>query len=184
MPLRIWPTIPEIDAVLHLGDYIYEYAPKVYGDSTTGRFHVPPYEIVSLEDYRTRYAQYRLDKDFQRVHQMHPFITIWDDHEIANNSYNKGAQNHQWPKEGGYSKRAFAAKKAYYEWMPIRVKDDEPLYRKIAFGELLDVFMLDERLAGRTAPPESINADNYNNEKTHMLGPEQLQWLKDGLKKL
>ena len=87
----------DLDAVVHLGDYIYEYGPGTYGDTTLGknRQHLPAKEIITLSDYRTRYAQYRLDPDFQKVHQQHPFITIWDDHEFANNLYQSGAENHQ-----------------------------------------------------------------------------------------
>jgi len=70
----------DVDAVLHLGDYIYEYEPGRYGDTTLGRLHLPPKELVGLQDYRTRYSQYRLDPDFQEAHRLHPFITVWDDH--------------------------------------------------------------------------------------------------------
>ncbi|NJN42238.1 MAG: hypothetical protein HC811_08470 [Flammeovirgaceae bacterium] len=91
-----------LDAVIHLGDYIYEYGPGRYGDTTIGRFNLPPHEIVSLLDYRTRYSLYRLDQGLRRVHQQHPFITIWDDHELANNNYVDGAQNHQSDKEGDF----------------------------------------------------------------------------------
>ena len=171
----------DINAVLHLGDYIYEYEPGNYGDPSTGRFHLPPKEIVSLSDYRTRYSQYRLDEDFQRVHQQHPFITIWDDHEIANNSYQSGAQNHQPETEGDYDTRANAARQAYYEWLPIREEENAQLYRHIAYGNLVDLIMLDERLAGRTAPAESISSPELDSEERSMLGAEQLAWFEDKL---
>jgi alkaline phosphatase D len=86
----------DLDAVLHLGDYIYEYPNGVYGDGTTfGHEPRPPREIIALADYRMRYAQYRSDPDLQEVHRQHPFIVVWDDHEIANNAWRDGAENHQ-----------------------------------------------------------------------------------------
>lgn len=169
---------PVLDAVLHLGDYIYEYAVGRYGDTTIGRFNLPEHEIVTLQDYRTRYSQYRTDIGSRKVHQQHPFITIWDDHEVANNSYVEGAQNHQ-PEEGDYEARKKAAKQAYYEWLPIR--ESQALYREISFGPLADLFMLDERLAGRTKPVDSLSDPAYNSADRSMLGQEQLTWFENGL---
>ena len=167
----------ELDAVIHLGDYLYEYAPGEYGDTTIGRFNLPPKELVSLSDYRTRYSQYRLDKDLQVVHQQHPFIAIWDDHEISNNSHKTGAENHQ-EDEGDYESRKKAAKQAYYEWLPIRTNKDGVLYRDFDFGELADVIVLDERLAGRSEPAESLEEVD---DKLTMLGSQQLDWFKNKL---
>ncbi|MGE0587038.1 MAG: alkaline phosphatase [Cyclobacteriaceae bacterium] len=169
---------PVLDAVLHLGDYIYEYAVGRYGDTTIGRFNLPEHEIVTLQDYRTRYSQYRTDIGSRKVHQQHPFITIWDDHEVANNSYVEGAQNHQ-PEEGDYEARKKAARQAYYEWLPIR--ESQALYREISFGPLADLFMLDERLAGRTKPVDSLSDPAYNSTDRSMLGQEQLTWFENGL---
>ena len=170
---------PILDAVLHLGDYIYEYGPGRYGDTTLGRINIPPYEIISLQDYRTRYSLYRLDKGLRRVHQQHPFIAIWDDHEIANNSTVTGAQNHQ-PEEGDYQKRKAAARQTYYEWMPIRESNE--LYRAFSFGPLADVIMLDERLAGRDPEITDSNNPDLKNVERSMLGPQQLQWFENTLK--
>lgn len=175
-PFNAYGAIAErgdIDVVLHLGDYIYEYGARGYGDTTTGRFHEPPHEILTLSDYRTRYAQYRLDKDLREVHQNHPFITIWDDHEIANDAYKDGAQNHQ-ANEGDYMTRRQIARKVYYEWLPIRESDQ--LYRSFDYGDLADLIMLDERLAGRVAPVESASDPKINSEDQMMLGTEQLNW--------
>lgn len=169
---------PLLDAVIHLGDYIYEYQVGRYGDTTIGRFNLPAHEIVTLGDYRTRYSQYRTDEGSRRVHQQHPFITIWDDHEIANNSYVEGAENHQ-PEEGDYQARKLAAKQAYYEWLPIR--ESQSLYRSISFGQLADLIMLDERLAGRTKQADSLNDPSYLDESRSMLGKTQLQWLENEL---
>lgn len=168
----------ELDAVVHLGDYIYEHGPDGYGDTTIGRFHLPPKEIIELSDYRTRYAQYRLDSGLRKAHQNHPFIVIWDDHEVANNSYKDGAQNHQ-ADEGLYETRKQLAKQAYYEWLPVRVTEPAHLYRKLTFGPLVDLIMLDERLEGREAPADSY--DQAALERT-MLGLSQLNWLKTELK--
>lgn len=169
---------PVLDAVIHLGDYIYEYGPGAYGDTTIGRKHVPPHEILTLEDYRTRYAQYRTDKDLQAMHGAHPFIAIWDDHEIANNTYQTGAQNHQ-EDEGDFEARKNAAVQTYYEWLPIR---EGAHYRSFQYGNMARLIMLDERLAGRTAPAEGKDDPKINDEKQSMLGAEQLAWLKKELK--
>jgi len=169
----------ELDAVLHLGDYFYEYAPGKYGDTTIGRFNVPPIEILSLNDYRTRYALYHTDKDLQAVHQKHPFIAIWDDHEITNNAYKSGAENHQ-DDEGSYDDRKAIATQAYYEWLPIRESASNEIYRSFEFGELANLIMLDERLAGRTKQADSLAQVD---ESYSMLGAKQLAWFKDELSK-
>lgn len=168
-----------LEAVIHLGDYIYEYAVGKYGDTTIGRFNLPAHEIVTLQDYRTRYSQYRTDIGSRKVHQQHPFIAIWDDHEVANNSYTEGAQNHQPDQEGDYEARKASAKQAYYEWLPIR--ENKMLYRAFSFGPLADLFMLDERLAGRTKPVDSISDPNYNSDSRSMLGAQQLTWFENDL---
>lgn len=166
-----------IDAVIHLGDYIYEYGSGRYGDTTIGRFNLPKHEIVSLQDYRTRHAQYRLDQGLRTVSQTHPFITIWDDHEFANNVYKQGAQNHQPKTEGDFAMRKASAKQAYYEWMPIR--ESEKLYRSFSYGDLAQLIMLDERIEGREVPPDTIAI--AANERT-MLGKEQLAWFEKELR--
>ncbi len=118
----------DVDVVVHLGDYIYEYGPWKAGWKVPGRVHVPDHEIVSLNDYRTRYAQYHRDPNLQAMHAAHPVIAIWDDHEIANNSFATGADNHQ-ENEGDYAARRQAAMQAYYEWMPVREEDPPGLPR-------------------------------------------------------
>ena len=170
----------DLNAVVHLGDYIYEYQPDGYSDKTLDRKHLPAKEITTLSDYRTRYSQYRLDKDFQKVHQMHPFITIWDDHEIANNAYNEGAQNHQ-PEDGDYQTRKEAAKQAYFEWLPVRDNKTKDIYRTISFGNTVDLIMLDERIVGRTYPVDSVTQAEFNADTRSMLGAKQLDWFKKEL---
>jgi alkaline phosphatase D len=166
----------EVDVVLHLGDYIYEYG--IDNARNVDRRHLPEHEIVTLQDYRTRYSQYHLDVALRKMRQRHPLITIWDDHEVANNSYVEGAQNHQ-PEEGDYVARKAAARKAYYEWIPIREGGNH--YRTFTFGNLAELVMLDERLAGKTKPAEGVDDPIYPQENRSMLGDRQLTWLEDKL---
>lgn len=146
----------DCDAVLHLGDYIYEYAEGGYANAEMldkGRNVQPEYEIVSLEDYRMRYGLYRSDADLQAVHQAHPFICVWDDHEITNNTFKTGAQNHNPDQgEGDFDSRRHAAIQAFYEWLPIREQssiDDGIIYRSFDIGDLATLIMLDTRLVAR-----------------------------------
>ena len=169
----------DVDAVIHLGDYIYEYGPNTYGDSTFFRKNIPAKEIITLQDYRDRYSQYRLDEDLQKLHASVPFINIWDDHEITNNAYISGAQNHQ-ANEGSYEVRKSAARQVFYEWLPIR--EGKTHYRKFQFGNILELIMLDERLAGRTMQPDSINDPRRDSKDHYLLGKKQMQWLTSSLK--
>jgi alkaline phosphatase D len=163
----------DIDAIIHLGDYIYEYAPKGYGDSLNGRFVEPKNEILSEGDYRTRYSVYRLDADLRFAHQQQTFISIWDDHESTNDSYKDGAENHQ-PNEGDWETRKNIAKKVYFEWMPIRDAVANTIYRKISYGSMLDLIMLDTRLEGRAKPP--VNFDDVDMPMRTILGTTQYNW--------
>lgn len=168
----------DLDAVIHLGDYIYEYGTN----SSINRGHEPPNEIVSLSDYRGRFSHYRLDKDLRAVHQMQPFITIWDDHETANNSWVGGAQNHSPGSEGTWADRVQNAMTAYFEWMPIRdPSGSNPFqgYRKIDYGDLADIYVLDTRLDGRDE--ESSNSSVINDPNRTLIGPDQMNWLLNGL---
>lgn len=167
-----------IDLVVHLGDYIYEYGVGGYGDTSLHRRHVPAYEIKTLDDYRTRYSLYRLDKDLMKAHQMKAFVTTWDDHESANNAYNEGAQNHQEDTEGKWSDRASAARKAYYEWLPVRKRGEEPLYRSFSVGSLLNLIILDTRLGGRTVQMDMDNPE-YGDDSRTILGKEQYAWFSE-----
>ncbi|MCH8499781.1 MAG: alkaline phosphatase D family protein [Marinobacter sp.] len=173
----------DLDAVLHLGDYIYEYAQGKYNDPALAseRPVDPPHEIVTLADYRRRYACYRQDADLQEVHRQHPFICVWDDHEIANDAWMNGAENHS-PDQGDFADRKRAAVKAYYEWMPIRpVRPDNKLriYRSFQFGQLMSLMMLDTRLIGRD---EQVKTTwDARERERHLLGDEQQNWLFDEL---
>jgi alkaline phosphatase D len=170
-----------VDAVVHLGDYIYEYGVGGYGDSTVDRKHLPAHEIITLQDYRTRYSQYHTDQGLRKARQQHAFISIWDDHEVANNVFTQGAQNHQPDKEGDFEKRKAAARQAYYEWLPIR--EGQKHYRAFSFGNLVDLIMLDERLEGRTKSVDSISDPKYTSDAQTMLGSEQVRWLENNLLK-
>jgi len=148
----------DLDLVLHLGDYIYEYAEGVYANPVAtgelGRQVEPGTEILSIEDYRMRYGLYRTDADLQAVHARHPFVTVWDDHEFANDCWTEGAENHN-EGEGDFAARARAARQAYHEWMPIRTAeagDQAPIYRSFKIGNLADLMMLDTRIHGRDRP--------------------------------
>ncbi len=167
---------PKIDLVVHLGDYIYEYAPGGYGDTTIGRKHVPAKEITTLDDYRTRYSQYRLDPDLRLAHQLKPFVTTWDDHEIANNSYVDGAQNHQ-KNEGDWYTRKNAGKQAYYEWMPVRETPEQELYRAFQIGDLMNLVILDTRITGRSVQLDSITDPHFQDPERTILGKKQYDWL-------
>jgi alkaline phosphatase D len=169
----------DIDAVLHLGDYIYEY---VAAAGVDGRIVVPENETVTLSDYRTRYSHYRLDTDLRNVHQQYAFITVWDDHETANNSWKDGAENHTEGTEGTWSARKSSGKQAYFEWMPVREQSDDTtrLYRKIMYGSLLNLYMLDTRLEGREEQLGATDASINNPDRT-ILGSDQYNWLANEL---
>lgn len=173
----------DLDAVLHLGDYIYEYGNDEYGAIRT---YEPAHEILTLADYRTRYAQYRRDPDLQAAHQQHPFICVWDDHEIANDSWRGGAENHTdpsaaGPNEGPYDERSAAAKQAYAEWMPIRDQLDGRIFRSFAFGGLIDLMMLDTRHWDRDRQTTATDAVTIEDPERTILGPDQEAWLTDQL---
>ena len=150
--------LDRLDAVVHLGDYIYEYGaePSDYGMSSgaaLGRVPQPAHEIVSLADYRMRHAQYKSDPDLQAAHARAPFICVWDDHEVANDAWMMGAENHQPETEGDFATRKAAALRAYYEWMPIREPKagalNEAINRSFDFGDLATLTMVETRLLAR-----------------------------------
>ncbi len=167
----------DVDAVLHLGDYIYEYEVGAYSANIPGREHDPVTEIISLSDYRTRYSHYRLDEDLRKVHQQYPFITVWDDHESADNSWMNGAANHDSGTEGPWSTRRSNSEQAYFEWLPVRENptDQYQLYRSISYGDLLNLYMLDTRLEGRDEQVGATSPD-INSPTRSLLGAAQYSW--------
>ncbi|MDG0979331.1 MAG: alkaline phosphatase D family protein [Halieaceae bacterium] len=188
----------DLDVVLHLGDYIYEYADGVYSNPIAveqlGRRVQPSTEIIALEDYRMRYGLYRTDADLQALHQNHPMIHVWDDHELTNNTWHSGAENHN-EGEGDFATRMAAAKKAYHEWMPIRTResDQETIYRSFEIGNLADLIMLDTRLIGRDEQleygkdlgddPSTFAETKLNKPERELLGKPQAEWLRSELQK-
>ena len=151
----------EIDLVLHLGDYIYEYDKNGYATEDSERLNRvvdPKHEIISLNDYRKRHAQYKSDSDLQALHRSKPMIVVWDDHEFTNDSWKYGAENHQ-KDEGFFQSRKANAIKAYFEWMPIREnKSKLKIWRKFEVGNLFQLLMLDTRSIYRD---KQLNIDNY-----------------------
>ncbi len=147
---------PAVQFVLHTGDYIYEYGAEEWGaetGKTINRVHIPANEIVSLTDYRQRHAQYKRDAGSMAMHAAHPLITLWDDHESANNPWLGGAQNHQPDAEGGWAQRRENAIRAYYEWMPIREPEQgrsrEEYWRTYVFGDLATLVTMETRHSAR-----------------------------------
>lgn len=148
----------DVDLVLHLGDYIYEYGLNGYGGDVAvqlGRTPRPEVEIVTLGDYRLRHAQYKEEPELQAAHAIAPWIVVWDDHEVANDSWAGGAENHN-PEnnEGEWDARKRAAMQAYYEWLPIRDpeagKPFEAINRSFQWGDLATIIMIETRLLART----------------------------------
>jgi alkaline phosphatase D len=196
-----------LDAVVHLGDYIYEYGrTDDFGNpayasadaAALGREVEPATELLTLDDYRTRYAQYRSDPDLQSVHAKHPFIVVWDDHEIANDAYNSGAENHDETTEGSFSERKQAAIQAYFEWLPLRplTPDAEGrIYRSFEFGNLVNLMMLDTRIIGRDLQLDYADyidpttgafdaasfTANVSSDSRTLLGASQLAWVSDSM---
>lgn len=141
----------DIDLVVHLGDYYYEYARGTYPtlpEAVAGRT-LPTTEAIHLADYRLRLASYRADPDLQRLHQLQPMIALWDDHEVGNDSWEGGAENHQ-PDEGDYGARKAAALQAYREWMPV---SDAP-WQAYDIGDLARFMRTETRLTARTQQPD------------------------------
>lgn len=167
----------DLDCVLHLGDYIYEYADGEYGDGAKiGRAPAPAKECTVLSDYRRRYAQYRADPDLQEAHRQHPWIVVWDDHESANDSWIDGAENHTPGTEGEWSARRAMATQAWFEWLPVRENPflNSQIYRTFRFGDLMDLVMLDTRIVGRDqqVPDGPMIADTGRS----LLGADQEAW--------
>ncbi|MEN9473619.1 MAG: Phospholipase precursor [Pseudomonadota bacterium] len=190
---NVYAEVAKSDAqfALHLGDYLYEYAAGGYASAQAdklGRVVQPATELLTLSDYRQRHAQYRSDPDAKDLHARLPMIAVWDDHEIANDAYQDGAENHDPAKEGSFAARRAAALQAWHEWMPVRSGTDQgQIYRSFDFGNLLSLHMLDTRLVGRD---QQVTIEQLLNPATQasalaalssptrqLLGQTQLQWL-------
>lgn len=166
----------DLDAVVHLGDYIYEYGNGEYGSV---RGYDPPHELVTLSDYRRRYAQYRRDPDLQLLHQQLPLLAVWDDHEVANDAWKEGAENHQ-ADEGSYAERRRAAERAYFEWLPLRETPSGQVQRSFRFGDLLSIVLADTRHWGRDRQL-SVEDPGFDAPERSILGADQEAWLQQEL---
>jgi alkaline phosphatase D len=180
---------------IHLGDYIYEYSSTGYASASSaalGRVSDPVNEILSLSDYRKRHAQYKSDADLKVFHARMPMIAVWDDHEITNDTYKDGAENHTEATEGSFAARKAIALQAYHEWMPIRTGADKgKIYRSFDFGGLVALHMLDTRLVGRdkqinvvdllTPATQAASVATLSSPTRQLMGSEQVTWLQGQL---
>jgi len=192
---------PDVDALIHLGDYLYEGGDGSFatGDAEPLGRSFPADnnpELLTLAEYRRRYALYRSDADLRAAHASLPFIAVWDDHEVANDAWREGAENHN-EGEGDFADRKAAALQAYFEWMPVRPVIEgnrEIVYRDFQFGDLVSLYMLDSRLVGRDQQLDfndffdevgNFNDAQFQAEWTDanrsMLGGDQLAWLQNRL---
>jgi len=169
----------DVDVVLHLGDYIYEYGVAGYGGDVAlrlGRVPLPDVECLRLEEYRARHAQYKTEPELQAAHAAAPWIVVWDDHEIANDCWTGGAENHQ-PNEGVWAERKRAALQAYYEWMPIREpapgRAFEAINRAFQFGDLANLVMLETRLLARAQPLDYARDLPVEQQRWDITDPER-----------
>ncbi|MFI5913197.1 alkaline phosphatase D family protein [Dactylosporangium sp. NPDC051541] len=197
-----WPayagvTAEDLDVVLHLGDYIYEYDPS---SRFADRNHTTPVtpgldQLVTLADYRARHAQYKSDPVLQMAHAAFPWIVTWDDHETENNyaslvdEVDDTGAKHQSPAD--FARQRAAAYQAYYEHMPIRANlkpgsADLRIFRRFDFGRLARVNVLDTRQY-RTDQPGGFPGDfglaqaGTANVTGTLTGEDQERWLADGL---
>jgi alkaline phosphatase D len=179
----------DLDLVVHLGDYIYEFS--------WGRDHVRKHgapECYTLADYRNRYALYKGDADLQQAHAAFPWICTWDDHEVDNDYANDHSEEANEP--AAFLVRRAAGYRAYYEHMPLpdRMKPTGPamrIYERVAFGGLVQFSMIDDRQYRSPQPcPREGRGGSNNVDDTckarldpalTLLGEVQENWLFDGL---
>ena len=183
----------DIDLAVHVGDYLYEYPAGTYPDAAQalpGRDIQPSREIVTLADYRLRHAAYRADPDLQRLHQLFPMISHWDDHELTNDAWVGGAENHQPDSEGDWGVRKAAAMQAYHEWLPVSTAP----WRDYHIGDLAHITLPETRISGRSQPFDiaaiarqaggnpaaalkAFAEDGWRSADQQLLGAEQEAWL-------
>jgi alkaline phosphatase D len=186
----------DIDMVVHVGDYLYEYPIGTYPNlkqAVPERLIAPDHEIVALADYRLRYAAYRSDPNLQRLHQLYPAITQWDDHELTNDAWMGGAENHQPDTEGEWTVRKAVAERVYREWMPV----SDARWRSYQIGDLATLFLPETRISGREQPfdldrmvaeaSDPVAAlkrfaeTGWRSADQQLLGAEQEAWLTGGI---
>lgn len=179
----------DLDLVLHLGDYTYEYAI----DGITRRGGPAPSgfeeETTDLRTYRLRHTLYKLDPDLQSAHAHFPFAVIWDDHEVQNDY--SGLSPEWGVPSAAFTARRAAAYQAYYEHMPIRLavagrpRPELRIYRQLKFGRLAEITLLDDRQY-RTDNPcgdgESLRCPEALTGTYTMLGRDQERWLARGFR--
>lgn len=187
----------DLDLLVHLGDYFYEYATGTYPsakEAMPGRPLDPPGEAYALDGYRRRYAAYRADPDLQALHRLFPMVMMWDDHETANDSWSGGAENHQPEKEGPWSVRKAAAQRAYREWLPV----SDNAWEAYEIGDLATLFRPETRLTARSEPPDyarilagkrdvgaalaAFRDGPWHDPARTMMGSEQEAWLSGALR--
>jgi alkaline phosphatase D len=181
-PYRHLAARADLDAVLHLGDYLYEYKSGEYpAFEYVVRPHSPAHELLTLADYRTRHGVHKTDPDALALHAAHPVIAMWDDHEFADNAWSGGAVNHTPQTEGPWSARMAAAKQAYFEWMPVRPSTAGTTYRRLRFGTLADLHLLD--LRSFRDEQAGVGSGDVDDPGRTLTGRAQLDWLKAGLER-
>ncbi len=181
----------DLDFILHVGDYLYEYANGVFGPAGFAgvtRAHDPATEITTLSDYRRRHACYKADADLRQLHGRYAFITTWDDHETANDAWRDGAENHAPSTQGDWFARKTVGTQAYFEWMPLRppvatgsLGETRAIYRHFSFGTLMDLFMLDLRQYRDSQVTSPADTAGINSNTRTILGLQQTQWLQGNL---
>ncbi|MFE7545739.1 alkaline phosphatase D family protein [Streptomyces platensis] len=181
-PYRHLAARTDLDAVLHLGDYLYEYKSGEYPEfKYVVRPHSPAHELLTLADYRIRHGVHKTDPDALAMHASHPVIAMWDDHEFADNAWKGGATNHTPETEGPWSARMAAAKQAYFEWMPVRPSTAGTTYRRLRFGTLADLHLLD--LRSFRDEQAKVGSGDVDDPSRTLTGRAQLDWLKAGLER-
>jgi alkaline phosphatase D len=167
-----------LDLVLHLGDYLYEYGNGQFAaGGRVVRAVEPAHEVTTLADYRIRHALYKSDPDLQALHATVPWVITWDDHEVANDQWSGGAENHDPATEGAWSARLAASRQAYAEWMPVRLGADGSIFRRIRLGRLAELAMLDLR----SYRSKQASGTAVDDPARTITGATQMAWLKDGL---
>jgi alkaline phosphatase D len=181
----------DLDLVVHLGDYIYEYGPDEYvAPGGNVRHHNSP-EVFTLSDYRNRHALYRRTIGLREAHAAFPWIVTWDDHEVENNYADEISEEDSEPDQDPqvFLRRRANAYQAYYEHMPIRLTSppegpDMRIYRRFAYGDLAEFNVLDTRQYRSDQPcGDAFPADcpgRFDPDQT-ITGQRQERWLFDGL---
>lgn len=169
----------ELDLVLHVGDAIYE-TPK--GDVRDPGSRRQP--AVTVDDYRHRHAVTREDPDLQALHQRHPMVFVWDDHDVADNAWRHGAKEHDPKEQGPFERRLQAAARARQEWLPARLADPTDrldMHRSFAVGDLAEVIVLDTRIPGRDEHADHPQSRALDDPERSLLGDEQRAWATERL---